>query len=122
MAEVIKNDKNFLIIKINEDEGNKLRFGMFPDNDDNIFVCGSCNVICDDNMYYIAAINEILCEDCMNDFVKNMSHYTDKNSLKYEVKHFNHYANILNIDAIAGVTVDGKLIITPKSSIADSIE
>lgn len=122
MAEVIKNDKNFLIIKINEEEGNNLRFGMFPDNDYNIFVCGSCNVICDDNMYYIAAINEILCEDCMNDFVKNMSHYTDENSLKYEVKHFNHCANHLNIDAIAGVTVDGKLIVTPKSSIADSIE
>lgn len=121
MAEIIKNDKNFLIIKINEEEGNKLRFGMFPNSDDNIFICGSCNVICNDNMYYIAAINEILCEDCMNDFVKNMSHYTDKNSLKYEVKHFNHYANRLDIDAIAGVTVDGKLIVTPKSSIADSI-
>ena len=122
MAEVIKNDKNFLIIKINDKEANKLNFGIFRETDDNIYVCGSCNVICnDDNMYYIAAINEILCEDCMNDFVKNMSHYTDENSLKYEVKHFNHYANRLDIDAIAGITVDGKLIITSKSSITDSI-
>lgn len=123
MAEIIKNDKNFLIIKINDKEANKLNFGIFRETDDNIYVCGSCNVICnDDNMYYIASINEILCENCMNDFVKNMSHYTDENSLKYEVKHFNHCANILDIDTIAGTTVDGKLILIPKSSIADSIE
>lgn len=123
MAKVIKNDKNFLIIKINEEEANKLNFGIFKETNYSICVCGSCNIICDyDNIYYIAAINEILCEDCMNDFVKNMSHYTDENSLKYEVKHFNHCANLLDIDAIAGVTVDGKLIVTPKSSIADSIE
>ena len=122
MAEVIKNDKNFLIIKINDKEANKLNFGIFKGIDDNICVCGSCNVICYDNMYYIAAINEILCEDCMNDFIKNMSHYTDENSLKYEIKHFNHYANLLDIDTIAGTTADGKLILIPKASIENSIE
>ena len=122
MAEVIKNDKNFLIIKLNEKEANKLNIGIFENVDNNILGCGSCKITGNNPRYYIAAINEILCEDCMNDFVKNMSHYTDKNSLKYEVKHFNHCANLLDIDAIAGVTVNGKLIVTPKSSIADSIE
>lgn len=121
MAEVIKNDKNFLIIKLNNKEANKLNIGIFENVNNDIIGCGSCNITGNNPRYYIAAINEILCEDCMNDFVKNMSHYTDENSLKYEVKHFNHCANLLDIDAIAGVTVDGKLIVTPKSSIADSI-
>ena len=62
-------------------------------------------------MYYIAAINEILCEDCMEDFVKNMNHYIDDISLKYEIKHFNHYANILNLNIKAETTPEGKLVL-----------
>ena len=120
MAEIVKNDKNFLIIKLNDEEANKLNFGIFRNDDDNIFLCGSCNVICnEDNMYYIAAINEILCEACMEDFVKNMNHYTDSNSLRYEIKHFNHYANILNIDTRAGTTPEGKLVLFSKDEIKE---
>ena len=121
MAEIVKNDKNFLIIKLNDEEANKLNFGIFrDDNYDNIFICGSCNVICNDsNMYYIASINEILCEACMEDFVKNMNHYMDSNSLKYEIKHFNHYANILNIDNRAGITPEGKLVLFSKDEIKE---
>lgn len=114
MAEFVKNNKNFLIIKLNDEEANKLHFGIFNNDNpnNNIFVCGSCNVICNDsNMYYIAAINEILCKDCMEDFVKNMNHYIDDISLKYEIKHFNHYANILNLNIKAEITPEGKLVL-----------
>ena len=123
MAEIVKINKNFLIIKLNDEEANKLNFGIFKkvsEDIDNIFLCGSCNVICnDDNIYYIAAINEILCEACMTDFVKNMNHYMDNNSLKYEIKHFNHYANILNIDNRAGITPEGKLVLFSKDEIKE---
>ena len=120
MAEIVKNDKNFLIIKLNDEEANKLNFGIFRNDDDNIFLCGSCNVICnEDNMYYIAAINEILCEDCMNDFIENMNHYIDDNSLKYEVKHFNHYANILNINVKARITSDGIVVVIYEDEIKE---
>ena len=122
MAEIIKNDKNFLIIKLNDEEANKLHFGIFNNDNpnNNIIICGSCNVICNDsNMYYIASINEILCEACMEDFVKNMNHYIDNNSLKYEIKHFNHYANILNIDTRAGTTPEGKLVLFSKDEIKE---
>ena len=114
MAEFVKNNKNFLIIKLNDEEANKLHFGIFnSDNpNNNIIICGSCNVICNNSdIYYIAAINEILCEDCMEDFVKNMNHYIDDISLKYEIKHFNHYANILNLNIKAETTPEGKLVL-----------
>ena len=120
MAEIVKNDKNFLIIKLNDEEASKCNFGMLPGLKDNIIICDSCNVICnEDNIYYIASINEILCEACMEDFVKNMNHYTDANSLKYEIKHFNHYANILNIDINAGTTPEGKLVLFSKDEIKE---
>lgn len=120
MAEVITNNKNFLIIKMNEKEASKCNFSMFPKEEENIIICGSCNVICDEEeLYYIAGINEVLCKDCMEDFVKNMNHYTDVNSLRYEIKHFNHYANILNLDVKAGTTPEGKLILFSKDEIKE---
>ena len=120
MAEFVKNNKNFLIIKLNDEEAKKLNFGIFQNDNDNLFLCGACNVICNgSDMYYIAAINEILCEACMTDFVKNMNHYMDNNSLKYEIKHFNHYANILNIDTRAGTTPEGKLVLFSKDGIKE---
>ena len=120
MAEIVKNDKNFLIIKLNGEEANKLNFGMLPGLKDNIIICGSCNVICDESeLYYIAGINEVLCKDCMEDFVKNMNHYTDNNSLRYEIKHFNYFANILDIDTRAGTTPEGKLVLFSKDEIKE---
>ena len=120
MAEVVTNNKNFLIIKLNDEEANKLNFGIFKTDDDNLFLCGSCNVICNENnVYYVAAINEILCEACMTDFVKNMNHYTDANSLRYEIKHFNYCANILNLDVKAGTTPEGKLILFSNDEIQE---
>ena len=120
MAEIIKNNKNFLIIKLNNEEATKLNFGIFRKDGDNIIICGSCNVICDESeLYYIAGINEVLCKDCMEDFVKNMNHYTDNNSLNYEIKHFNYIANILNIDTKAGTTPEGKLVLFSKDEIKE---
>lgn len=120
MAEVVKNDKNFLIIKMNYEEASKCNFGMLPGLKDNIIICGSCNVVCDESeLYYIAGINEVLCKDCMEDFIKNMNHYVDSNSLKYEIKHFNYYANILNIDTNAGTTPEGKLVLFSKDEIKE---
>lgn len=120
MAEVVTNNKNFLIIKMNEEEATKCNFGLLPyEKDSNIIICGSCNVVCDEELYYIAGINEVLCKDCMEDFVKNMNHYTDANSLRYEIKHFNYYTNILNIDTRAGTTPEGKLILFSKDEIKE---
>ena len=120
MAESVKNDKNFLIIKLNDEEASKCNFGMLPGLENNIIICGSCNVVCDESeLYYIAGINEVLCKDCMEDFVKNMNHYIDNNSLRYEIKHFNHFANILNIDTRAGTTPEGKLVLFSKDEIKE---
>lgn len=120
MAEIVKNDKNFLIIKMNYEEASECNFGMLPGLKDNIIICSSCNVVCDESeLYYIAGINEVLCKDCMEDFVKNMNHYTDNNSLRYEIKHFNYFANILNIDTRAGTTPEGKLVLFSKDEIKE---
>ena len=41
-----------------------------------------------------------------------MSHYTDDDSLKYEINHFNIVAQKLGMSEKAGLAVDKKIVIT----------
>ena len=112
MAKIYKNDKNFLIIQMNGEEASNLGFGMEITGCLNSIVCGSCNSSIEDkDIYYIAGINEVMCKDCAYDYIKNMSHYIDYDSLKYEINHFNIIAQKLNISERAGFSPDNKIII-----------
>lgn len=113
MAKIYKNDKNFLIIQMTGAEASSLGFGTEVTGCLNAIVCGSCKTSIEHkNIYYLAGINEVLCEDCLNDYIKNMSHYTDDDSLRYEINHFNVIANKLGMEEKAGKTTDNKIIIS----------
>ena len=112
MAKVYKNDKNFLIIQMNGKEASNLGFGMEITGCLNSIFCGSCNSSIEDkDIYYIAGINEVMCKDCAYDYIKNMSHYIDYDSLKYEINHFNIIAQKLGMSEKAGFSPDNKIII-----------
>lgn len=113
MAKLYKNDKNFLIIQMTGAEASNLGFGTEVTGCLNAIVCGTCNSSIEHkDIYYLAGINEVLCEDCLNDYIKNMSHYTDDDSLRYEINHFNVIANKLGMEEKAGKTTDNKIIIS----------
>ena len=113
MAKIYKNDKNFLIIQMNGEEASNLGFGMEITGCLNSIVCGSCNSSIEDkDIYYIAGINEVMCKDCAYDYIKNMSHYIDYDSLKYEINHFNIIAQKLGMSEKAGFSPDNKIIIS----------
>ena len=112
MAKIYKNDKNFLIIQMNGEEASNLGFGMEITGCLNSIVCGSCNSSIEDkDIYYIAGINEVMCKDCAYDYIKNMSHYIDYDSLKYEINHFNIIAQKLGMSERVGFSPDNKIII-----------
>lgn len=113
MAKVYKNDKNFLIIQMNGAEASNLGFGMEITGCLNSIVCGTCNISIEHkDIFYVAGINEVLCEDCVDDYIKNMNHYIDDDSLKYEINHFNIIAQKLGMSEQASFTPDSKIIIT----------
>lgn len=113
MAKVYKNDKNFLIIEMDGTEASGLGFGMEVTGCLNLIVCGSCNISIEHKkIFYVACINEVLCEDCITDYIKNMSHYTDDDSLKYEINHFNIIAEKLGMTEKAAISTDKKIVIT----------
>ena len=113
MAKIYKNDKNFLIIEMDGAEASGLGFGIEVTGCLNVIICGSCNASIEHKkIFYVACINEVLCENCITDYVKNMSHYTDDDSLKYEINHFNIVAQKLGMSEKAGLAVDKKIVIT----------
>lgn len=97
MAKRYKNNKNFLIIQMNGLEATKLKFGLEREDTYNMCVCGTCNNTCDNDIYYIACLNEVMCKECMEDYCSNMNHFCDNDSLTYEVEHFNNVAHKLGI-------------------------
>lgn len=113
MAKVYKNDKNFLIIEMNGGEASNLGFGQEVIACLNVILCGSCNISIEhENIFYVAGINEVLCKDCVEDYIKNMNHYIDDDSIKYEINHFNIIAQKLGMSEKAAKTPGGKIIIT----------
>lgn len=112
MAKIYTNDKNFLIIQMNGAEASGLGFGIEVTGCLNAIICGGCNSqIEHKEIYYIAGINEVMCKDCVDDYIKNMSHYTDIDSLKYEINHFNIIAQKLGMSEKASFTADNKIVI-----------
>ena len=113
MAKLYTNDKNFLVIEMNGAEASNLGFGVEIPGCLNAIVCGGCNSqIEHKEIYYIASINEVMCKDCAEDYVKNMNHYIDDDSLKYEINHFNIIAQKLGMSEKADFTPDNKIIIS----------
>ena len=112
MAKLYKNDKNFLIIEMDGAEASDLGFGIETTGCLNVILCGTCNTSIEHKkIFYVACINEVLCEDCIEDYTKNMSHYTDDNSLKYEINHFNVISQKLGMNLKASFSPDKKIIV-----------
>lgn len=118
MAKIYKNDREHLVIQMNAREATELNFGIPVTGLNNICLCGTCNQECKpEDIYYIAGINEVMCKDCIEDYVKNMNHYTDEDSSKYELAHFNNVAERLNMNERAAITPGGKIVIYDKKYI-----
>lgn len=110
MAKVYNNDRGFLVIQMNGHEASNIGFGVPITGLLNQICCGTCNdSIEHKNIYYVAGINEVLCEECVEDFVSSMNHYLDNDSLRYEETHFNIIAQRLGMEERARRTHDGKI-------------
>lgn len=118
MASIYKNDKKFLIIQMTGKEATEVGFGISVTGLLNSIVCGTCNTSIEHkDIYYVCALNEVMCLDCLEDWIKNMNHYIDDDSLEYEIRHFNCYSKLLNMDERVALTLDGKCIICNKNDI-----
>lgn len=112
MATIYPNNKNFLIIQMSRAEASSLGFGIKVPGELNFLVCDTCNAEIEiGGVHYVAALNRILCYDCLNDTIENLNHYTDDDSIRYEVNHFNIIAQKLGMPEKAILSPDNKILI-----------
>jgi hypothetical protein len=93
MAKVVNNYKGFKVLEISRDEMmDKLtRYGCLG-------ICDMCNRPASVG-YYVAVINQWMCEDCYKDFVKSVDRYEE--DMRIEDRNFDRYCRLFNVKAEA---------------------
>ena len=91
MAKIIKNDKGFKVICMNNDEATKLGFGIWSGTS----ICISCNELIFDEIYYIAVLNDVMCKKCYEKWYENATYF--KEDAQYENKYFDYYSKKLGL-------------------------
>lgn len=46
--------------------------------------------------YYVAVINQWMCEDCYNDFIKSVDRYEE--DMRIENRNFDRFCNLFNVE------------------------
>lgn len=91
---IVNNNKGFLVIKAEADFMiYNFGFGAIEQGEP-IMVCAHCNDVLKGNnpAYYVAVLNDVLCEECYKDFISTSTRYAE--DAEYERDYFNHYLNI----------------------------
>ena len=91
MAKIVDNNKGFKVICMNNEEAIDIRFGIVP----GACICTSCNNPIWGEIYYIAALNDVMCKSCYEKWYANATHYGD--DAEYENRYFDYYSKLLGL-------------------------
>lgn len=81
-----KSNQGYKIIEMTQLEIAAVEFGN---------ICDHCNYQSSENMFYVAALNRLMCKDCFENYIQSFPYYDDKDSLAFENKHYNSVLNKL---------------------------
>lgn len=100
MAKIVDNDKGFKVISLSTEEAEKLNWGIWTRNEDDTedecyFLCMNCNHCIEDELYYIAVLNDTMCKDCYKEWLKNAKRYSE--DIPIEDRNFNYYKEKLSL-------------------------
>lgn len=91
MAKIIDNNKGFKVICMSNEEAITLGFGTFL----NACICIECENLIWDEIYYIAALNDVMCKSCYEKWYANATRY--KEDAECENRYFNYYSKLLGL-------------------------
>lgn len=99
MAEIVKNEQGFRVIKMSAEEAiHKCNFGMYSVRIyTTILLCDDCNKCINEEkeVYYVAVLNSLLCKKCYDNWYARARRYEE--DAEYEERHFRNYANALRL-------------------------
>lgn len=61
MAELVKNDKGFKVIKLSTEEAKKLGWGIDYSGE---CICTDCDELISGDIYYVVVLNDTMCKEC----------------------------------------------------------
>lgn len=73
MATLLKHPKGFLVIKMEYYEAAGLGFGIPGEG----CVCARCDEMIPDEIYYVPAVNDTMCPDCLTEWLKTTKRYRE---------------------------------------------
>lgn len=94
MAKKIKTEKGFLVIKMNREEAESIGFGIGG----GACICMQCNDLCMNDIYYVAVLNDTMCEKCYNEYVNEATYYPEDS--KIEQRNYDFYISMLKHNGI----------------------
>lgn len=92
MAKIVENNKGFKVIKLSLEDAELLGFGIYGSG---ACLCARCNKPCVEDIYYIAVLNDTMCKDCYEEWVKNAKRYSE--DAYFEESNFDFYKKGLNL-------------------------
>lgn len=92
MAKIVENSKGFKVIKLSIEDAELLGFGIYGSG---VCVCSRCNKPCVEDIYYIAVLNDTMCKDCYEEWIKNAKRYSE--DICFEERNFDFYKKGLNL-------------------------
>lgn len=93
MAKIVNNDKGFKVISLSTKDAASLGFGLYCSG---ACVCMHCNKVCvSGNIYYIAVLNDTMCKDCYEEWLKDAKRYSE--DIPIEDRNFNYCKETLGL-------------------------
>ena len=92
MAELVKNDKGFKVIKLSVEEASKLGWGILGSG---ACICMHCYNLILGDIYYPVVLNDTMDKECYEEWYKDAVNYPEDR--KYEERAFQRVAKLLNL-------------------------
>ena len=93
MAKIVNNDKGFKVISLSTKDATSLGFGLYCSG---ACVCMHCNKVCvSGDIYYIAVLNDTMCKDCYEEWLKDAKRYSE--DIPIEDRNFNYCKETLDL-------------------------
>ena len=93
MAKIVNNDKGFKVINLSTKDAASLGFGLYCSG---ACVCMHCNRVCvSGDIYYIAVLNDTMCKDCYEEWLKDAKRYSE--DIPIEDRNFNYCKETLGL-------------------------
>lgn len=92
MAESVRNDKGFKVIRLSTEEAEKLGWGIDHSGE---CICTGCDGLISGDIYYVIVLNDTMCKECYEEWYGKAVNYAEDRG--YEERVFKGISKLLGL-------------------------